>query len=293
LLLTSQSRHILSHLLQRDLKKQKTDVRDLLANHATQQERAEQTRMAQDGIPNQDMLAGLLEERETLRHSLQAATRELAGLEAEQDRLARDIERRQTGLERILDLDAEARLTELDRGRLLLHSARVRTTLNTFRQKVIERHVRRIEQLVLESYQQLLRKTSLVGGLTIDSHTFELTLFAKGGAPVSQDRLSAGERQLLAIALLWGLAKASGRPLPTAIDTPLGRLDHGHRTHLVERYFPHASHQVLLLSTDAEIEQAHLAKLARSVGRSYLLLHDDTTGTSTIEPGYFSRKEAA
>jgi len=44
-------------------------------------------------------------------------------------------------------------------------------------------------------------------------------------------------KQLLAIAFLWGLARVSGRKLPVAIDTPLGRLDSSHRTNLVERYF--------------------------------------------------------
>jgi DNA sulfur modification protein DndD len=57
---------------------------------------------------------------------------------------------------------------------------------------------------------------------------------------------------------LRGLAKASGRPLPTIIDTPLGRLDSTRRRHLLERYFPVASHQVILLSTDEEIDAASL-----------------------------------
>ena len=41
------------------------------------------------------------------------------------------------------------------------------------------------------------------------------------------------------------------------IDTPLGRMDHTHRRNLVERYFPQASHQVILLSTDAEVDQTY------------------------------------
>ena len=176
---------------------------------------------------------------------------------------------------------------------MLRHSARVRTTLGAFRKAVIARHVRRIERLVLESYRQLLRKESLVTRLEIDPERFALTLYGRDGRALGADRLSAGERQLLAIALLWGLAKTSGRPLPTAIDTPLGRLDAGHRTHLVERYFPFASHQVLLFSTDEEIVGSHLEKLRPFIGRSYRLDYDDASGSTRIEEGYFDGAEAA
>jgi DNA sulfur modification protein DndD len=118
-------------------------------------------------------------------------------------------------------------------------------------------------------------------------------LYGRDAAALSPERLSAGERQLLAIALLWGLAKASGRPLPTAIDTPLGRLDTGHRTHLVERYLPFASHQVLLFSTDEEISGEYLERLRPWIGRTYHLTYDDTAGNTRVVPGYFASREAA
>ena len=71
------------------------------------------------------------------------------------------------------------------------------------------------------------------------------------------------------------------------IDTPLGRLDSVHRQHIIERYFPHASHQVILLSTDKEIDEANYAKLKPSIGRAYTLRFDDKTASTTVEPGYF------
>ena len=64
-----------------------------------------------------------------------------------------------------------------------------------------------------------------------------------------------------AISMLWALARTSGRPLPMIIDTPLGRLDSEHRANLVQRYFPAASHQVILLSTDTEVDGRLLAEL--------------------------------
>ena len=54
-----------------------------------------------------------------------------------------------------------------------------------------------------------------------------------------------------------GLAKASNSAAPTIIDTPLGRLDSDHRLNLVEKYFPTASKQVILLSTDEEINKKY------------------------------------
>ena len=146
---------------------------------------------------------------------------------------------------------------------------------------------------MLEAFRTLLRKKDLVHGLTIDPETFVVTLTGSNNQELPFDRLSAGERQLLATALLWGLARASGRPVPTVIDTPLGRLDSSHRRHLVERYFPMASHQVLLLSTDEEIVGPYHKALAPFVARHYILAHDEALGHTHIEQGYFETHEAA
>ena len=196
-------------------------------------------------------------------------------------------------IERLADSDQSSRLGEDARLRMLKHSKRVRATLDTFRTKVIQRHVTNMEALMLESFQELLRKKTLVKSLKICPESFEVTLEGSDGNNLPFDRLSAGERQLLATAMLWGLARASGRPIPTVIDTPLGRLDSSHRKHLVERYFPCASHQVLLLSTDEEIVGSYHKSLTPSLAREYLLAHDEATASTTIQPGYFPSREYA
>ena len=122
---------------------------------------------------------------------------------------------------------------------------------------------------------------------SIDAETCAVELTGLNGRPLSPKELSAGERQLLAVALLWGLARAAGKPLPVVIDTPLGRLDGSHREHLLDRYFPAASHQVILLSTDTEIDEAAYDRLARHVGRAYRLEFDPDANATVVEPGYF------
>lgn len=64
------------------------------------------------------------------------------------------------------------------------------------------------------------------------------------------------------------------------IDTPLGRLDSAHRNLLVNRYFPHASHQVVLLSTDTEISGEQLDNLADYIGRNYVLDFDNESNST-------------
>jgi len=291
--LSNEARQDLVLMRDRELPVLVSAASDLCRRYQTALDQHNHHRLERDSIPNPDMIADLASKRDSCRQELAEAESEIRQLEADVEGLEREIERRQQHLSRLLAVDADAQFAQDDRGRFLKHSERVRETLTRFRRSVTERHVRRIEQLVLTSYQQLLRKTSLVADLRIDPISFSVTLFGKDGQALSPERLSAGERQLLAIALLWGLAKASGRPLPTAIDTPMGRLDSEHRLHLVERYFPFASHQVLLLSTDEEITSQYLAKLWPRVGRSYTLVFDDLTGSTTVQAGYFARKEAA
>ncbi len=264
-----------------------------LRKHKKLEGAARKARAEHDSIPGEDAIAELAGKRDAARAEIAKLEARYEEMGREIERLERDIERKQQSLTRLHERDAVARRQRDDQERILRHSTRVRATLESFRSAVIARHVRRIEQLVLESYQQLLRKASLVTRLAIDPVSYALTLYGRDAAALSPERLSAGERQLLAIALLWGLAKASGRPLPTAIDTPLGRLDTGHRVHLVERYLPFASHQVLLFSTDEEIAGDYLERLRPWIGRTYHLTYNDDQGSTRVVPGYFTAQEAA
>jgi DNA sulfur modification protein DndD len=238
-------------------------------------------------VPTQDAIVGLQSELELARNRW---TERQVALTAQDDKihlLERQVEDAERRLKRELGERVESEVDREHVGRVLKHSARMRDTLGKFRVVVIRKHAERLERLILESFHNLLRKNSLVSRLAIDPSTFWIELTGGDGKPLPFERLSAGERQLLATAILWGLARASGRPLPTIIDTPLGRLDSSHRRHLLERYFPVASHQVILLSTDEEIDEASLHQLKPYVGRSYELRFDEQTRSTKINPGYF------
>lgn len=185
-----------------------------------------------------------------------------------------------------LDDHVRQSLAAEDADRLIRHSARARQTLASFKREVISHHVHRLERLILDGLHELLRKTDLIVNVTIDPDTFEIQLKDGAWHTLSPDQLSAGERQLLAVSLLWALAKASDQAAPTVIDTPLGRLDSRHRDRLVHRYFPLAGDQVILLSTDEEVDENLYAKLEPRLSRSFTIIHDAGHGGSRVMPGY-------
>jgi DNA repair exonuclease SbcCD ATPase subunit len=133
----------------------------------------------------------------------------------------------------------------------------------------------------------LLRKQSLVERIHIDPATFAITMYNRAGHALPKERLSEGEKQIFAISVLWGLARASAHPLPAIIDTPMARLDAAHRRHLVERYFRNASHQVLIRSTETEVDRHYDQALRPHIARAYHLRYDEESRATHGEEGYF------
>ena len=205
---------------------------------------------------------------------------EIVGIRNKLERLRVSAEREAESLGEQLTQDEVAK-------RIVDHSAAGRQILEEFRVKLLSNNLHRLELLILKSFQALIRKKSLVDGIKIDIENFQVSVTNHAGQKVPAHRLSAGERQLLAVATLWALAHASGRNLPAVIDTPLSRLDSKHRSTLVQNYFPIASHQVILLSTDEEVVGSYYHQLKPFIGRHYLIEYDEIANTSRFKDSYF------
>ena len=163
-----------------------------------------------------------------------------------------------------------------------------RKILSLFEEKIRLKHLKTLEDLIKDGFKLLLRKKLLIDSIAICPTTFQLTLNVIGKGFVPSSKLSAGERQLLAVSVLWALAKASQRKLPTVIDTPLGRLDSNHRNTFVKKYFPKAAEQVILLSTDEEIIGTYYESIKAHLSHEYLIQYDDDLQSSNIITGYFN-----
>lgn len=240
------------------------------------------TKVKLNMAPDSDELTPLLKQLAQLqekaaRHQaeLQLATENLHEKEKESARVKRERSRIEEG---------EASAGEA--GMRLALVRRVRMVLERYLRELTRAKVDELEKVALECFQRLCRKPDLVSAIRISVPRFKSTLFDAAGRELPKKDLSAGEKQIYAISLLWGLAKVSGRPLPMIVDTPLGRLDSSHRSHLVSRYFSVAAHQVVILSTDTEIDAELFAELKPALSHSIRLV-DHAEGWTEIREGYF------
>lgn len=282
-----QTKDLLNCLVHGGLQAASSRRDELLASIDQAQKELEAVERLLAAVPDEDRIAKLIASVDDLRYKVAEAEMVIQRLDADAERVSRETDHYQTRLEAALRRAAHDEFLRRDAKRILVHSSRAREKLVEFRSAVVRRHVSRLEQFILDSFRQLLWKQSLVSDISIDPETYNVVLKGGDGGIRPQARLSAGERQLLALAMLWGLARASGLNIPVVIDTPMGRLDGAHKLNLVTKYFPEASHQVLLLSTDEEVDETFYDQIRPHIGRAYRLIPDDPEGSTHVEDGYF------
>lgn len=100
-------------------------------------------------------------------------------------------------------------------------------------------------------------------------------------------RLSKGERQIFILSLYWAIIKLSGQDIPFIIDTPYARIDANHRKVISEKFFPNISKQVIILSTDEEVNEEYYNIIKPYLAKEYLLVNDENQNRTSIENHYF------
>lgn len=178
---------------------------------------------------------------------------------------------------------------QCDMARPLEYANGTRELLKDFRRINAERKIEQLQEEFATAFRRLARKEDIVATALIDPRHFTVSLKNAEGGEIDKSQLSAGEKQIYAIAMLEALARTSGRRLPVVIDTPLGRLDSHHRSNLVNRYFPTASHQVVLLSTDTEVDESFYGDLSPYISHAFEIRYDDKARSASVREGYFWR----
>lgn len=99
--------------------------------------------------------------------------------------------------------------------------------------------------------------------------------------------LSSGEKQIYILCLYWALIKSADVSVPFIIDTPYARIDKKHRNSISTKFLPNISHQVIVLSTNTEIEQNLYKEISEFISKEYTLDYDNKSRSTKISDGYF------
>lgn len=102
-----------------------------------------------------------------------------------------------------------------------------------------------------------------------------------------EQHFSAGEHQIFVMALYQSLAEIRTSKLPFVIDTPLARIDSEHRRNILVHFFSRLPGQVIILSTDEEINNDGLSVLSHKISDIYLIEHQEDSTTSVHKGSYF------
>lgn len=159
---------------------------------------------------------------------------------------------------------------------------RARKTLMIFKERLLASKAQWLSEMITAEFRNLLRKRNLIAKVLVDPATYRVSIEDGKRQELPMDRLSAGERQLLAISVLSALIKERKGRFPVVVDTPLARLDQHHRSALIKRFFATVSHQVVVLSTDQEVDGLAYDALKPFTNAEYSLDFDDASGRTTV-----------
>ncbi|HFG2080736.1 TPA: DNA sulfur modification protein DndD [Vibrio cholerae] len=159
--------------------------------------------------------------------------------------------------------------------------------LNQFIVRMRKSKVHLLQEKTFEMYKLLSSKSGLIKDITIDEKSYEVKISDRNGHEIKKSGLSAGEKEVFALSLLWGLSQTSQLNLPIIIDTPLSRLDSTHRDNIIRNYFPNAGDQVIILSTDTEIDENYFKVLESHLSGAASLVFNHQQELTTLKTGYF------
>lgn len=247
--------------------------------HLDAQEELDRVKAMLDVVPQQD-------ESGPLYSRIKETTLEIGEM-AQECATLRNLEAQKKSMLVLLNSNIRRLLTETksakskQRGMEML--PRVQAALNAYADMLRANKTKLLESNILEGIRRCFSGNCFVERVSIDPETYRVSMYRKNGDEFPEKNFSKGEMQLYLTAVVWGLAKTSGLPLPFIVDTPLARLDWEHRNGMVERFYPEVSHQIIILATDSEITPAYYEMLKPHTSQACMILCDKDRDRSMVE----------
>jgi DNA sulfur modification protein DndD len=234
-------------------------------------------------IPSRDQLSEVLEQLQRRATAVAVAQAQLSAAQAEEEEQTNRYETLETRLRSATErMGKELEGSEKD-AKAIQAAQRARAVLGVFKEKLLASKATWLSEMITTEFKGLLHKRKLIEKVLVEPDTYAVSILAKDGQELPMERLSAGERQLLAVSVLSALIRERKGRFPVVVDTPLARLDRSHRQALIRRFFAKVSHQVMVLSTDEEVEGEVMAEMAQFTSAHYDVTFLDEEYRSSVQ----------
>lgn len=156
------------------------------------------------------------------------------------------------------DVIAERLIRELTE---LLHTLRLRRKKS-------------LEAKIMSELRILMHKSDFIQKVRIDliDDLIEINLLDGEANVINKEKLSKGEQQLYATAILKSLVDESNIEFPVFIDSPLQKFDSIHSKNIITKFYPSVSKQVVIFPLlGKELSVAEYDALLPNVNKSYII----------------------
>ncbi|MFC4306395.1 DNA sulfur modification protein DndD [Cohnella boryungensis] len=177
-----------------------------------------------------------------------------------------------------------AKLNESQRDESVVNLAeKIRILMKDFESQSLRLQVQKLSEEITRRFTNLIQKKEYVHKVDINPTNFELKLFGSQGIEIPPQYMSAGERQLLLLAIIQAFITTSGRQMPLVLDTLMGRLDLNHRNAIISRFLAQTPFQTIVLATDSEFSKEDIQQLKPVVSKVYDIYFLDETGKTEVK----------
>lgn len=187
------------------------------------------------------------------------------------------------------------KLKNLEKERFKNHKQKnalelIKNIVNTSKEFRLIQQRKKIQEVQSEAtimLKKLLRKENYITNVYIDPINYKIDIKNSNNDFLEINNLSAGEKQILLLSIIWAMFKVSGWRIPFIFDTLLGRLDKTHKTTILTELIPVSGEQTLILSTNTEIDENHFTIIKPYLSHVYTLEFDNYAHKVNINNGRF------
>ena len=232
-------------------------------------------------ISTESILNEYINKLSTIQTEIKIIEKEIESHRAEIQNLNQNIDKTQ-----IIINNLEKKIVYADKdNNKIITCEKINNTINEFIEKVIKSKIVELEQTITELYHELANKEDMVKRVKIDKESLTVDLIGYDEETLDKTQISSGEKEIYTLSLLWGLSKISKKQLPVIVDSLLSRLDSTHAENIVEKFFPTAGNQVIILAHDRELGQELENKLSNYISKRYLIRPGITNKITEVSEG--------